>query len=154
MEKVNLHQQKLYALIVAAVALIAMFLPWTVQRIPGFEMFGQGIGGGSSSMNGFRSVGFLSFLGIIGVVVASLMGDKTKEYDSNSKMIAMASFGAIAAGALIYFLLVSSKNKAYGASAGIGVWIALIVGLAGLAWVAGLIKMQPKPPAPPAPPKS
>ena len=147
MEKVNLHQQKLYALIVAVLALIAMFLPWTAQKNP-LAYFG---GGGSLNLNGFRSVGFLSFLGIIGVVIASLMGDKTKGYDAQSKMIAMGSFGAIAAGALIYFLLVATRNKAYGASGGIGIWIALIAGLAGLAWVSGMIKMQPKAPTPPPP---
>ena len=153
MENLNLHKQKLFALAIAVLALIAMFLPWTVQKIPFMDFFGQG-GGGSTSMNGFRSVGFLSFLGIIGVIIASLMGDKTKEYDKNTKMIALASFGAIAAGALIYFLLVSSKSKGYGASAGFGVWIALAAGLAGLGWVSGLVKMPDnKPPAPPAPPK-
>ena len=148
MEKVNLHQQKLYALIVAVLALIAIFLPWTVQKFGG-DFFGMGR---SITMNGFRSTGFLTFLGIIGVIIASLMGDKTKEYDSNSKMIAMGSFGAIAAGALIYFLLVMGKSKAYGASAGIGVWISIVAGLVGLLWVSGLIKMKPTTPAPPAPP--
>ncbi len=158
MENVNLHKQKMIALAIAALALIAMFLPWTVQKNPLAGFFG---GGGSINMNGFRSVGFISFLGVIGVVIASLIGDKTKEYDDNSKKIAMASFGGIVLGALIYFILVTTKSKAYGASGGIGIWIALIAGAAGLAWVMGMIKLPannppapPNSPSPPTPPQS
>ena len=161
MQQVNLHKQRLIALIIAAVALISIFLPWTVQKVAQqfLDFFNQGGGGGGrSTMNGFRNTGLLSFLGIAGVAVASLMGDKMKEYDKNTKMIAMVSFGVISLGALIYLLQLSSRtNKALGASAGIGLWIALIVGLAGVAWVSGILNQmtQSKPSAgttPPAPP--
>ncbi len=138
MENLNLHKQKLYALIVAAAALISLILPWATWNLGGY-----GMGGGSQ--NGFKSWGILSLLGVVGVVVASLMGDKTKEYDKNFKMIAMASFGAVALGALLYMLRISSAGKGL-LKSGFGLWLCIALGLAGLAWVAGLIKMQEKKP--------
>ena len=149
MEKINLHKQKLYALIVAGLALIAIFLPWATANLGG--IYGM-YGGGHYSNNGFRSWGILSLLGIAGVLIASLMGDKTKEYDQTFKMVAMASFGAIAVGAIVYFIRLSSVGHGV-YKTGFGVWIAIVAGLAGLAWVAGLVKMpENKPPA--APPKA
>src|ERR1700738_1281698 len=93
MENLNLHKQKLYALIVAAVGLIAMLLPWQTYTLAiqfGGMNFG---GGGKGSINGFNGWGWISLLGILAVVVASLIGDKTKTYDDNSKKIALAGFG-------------------------------------------------------------
>src|SRR5262245_23357538 len=85
----GMHKQKLYALIAAGAGFVSLLLPW--RTIP---IFG-------SVSNGFNGVGILALLGVIGVIVASFMGDKTKEYDENSKKIAMGSFGAIALGALL-----------------------------------------------------
>jgi hypothetical protein len=77
------------------------------------------------------------------------MGDKTKEFDANTKKIAMAGFGAIALGALLFFLRINSIGGGYGSvSTGLGLWLCLAAGLAGLAWVFGLIKIadNKKPP--------
>ncbi len=149
MENLNVHKQKLYALIVAALAFIALILPWqTVSFALG------GFGGGSRSVNGLRGWGFLSLLGIGAVVVASLLGDKTKEYDATFKKVAMGGFGAIAIGAIIYFIRIRSVGGAgyQGVSnkAGFGLWIDILAGIVGLLWVAGLVKMpENKPPTPP-----
>ena len=137
MEQLNFHKRKLYSLIVAGVALISLILPWISISFGGF---------GGSSVNGFRSWGLLSFLGIIGIAVTCLMGDKTKDFDDNFKKIAMASFGAIGLGALIFFLRLNSFGGLGVVSTGIGLWICLIAGVAGLAWVAGLIKTNTSPP--------
>ena len=140
MEQMNFHKQKLYSLIVAGIALIAMILPWV--------SFSFGVFGGGSA-NGFRSWGFLSLLGIAGVAVACLMGDKTKEFDEMYKKVVMGSFGAIAGGALIFFLRISSFGGGFGGvGSGFGLWLCLLAGLAGLGWILGLIKLpdNKKPP--------
>ncbi len=136
----GLHKQKLYSLIIGGVALIALILPWVSISLGGF-------GGGSA--NGLRSWGILSLLGIGGVAAACFMGDKTKEFDEMTKKIALGSFAAIAAGALIFFLRLSSYGGGFGGvKSGLGLWLCLIAGLAGLGWVMGLIKIpdSKKPP--------
>ena len=145
MEKINLHQQKLYALLEAGLALIALFLPWTVYKVGQVvDIYGMGgRGGGGGSNNGLRSWGFLVLLGIAGVVVASLLGDKTKEYDKNTKLIALGSFAAIALGAIMYFTRLNSVGGGFGQygiriSSGIGLWLAFGAGIIGLAWVSGI----------------
>jgi hypothetical protein len=155
MENVNLHKQKLYALALAALSLIAIILPWQTFTLAfnlgGFGGFG---GGGSGSVNGFRGWGWLSLIGVIAVVVASLMGDKTKTFDDTFKKVALAGFGAIALGAIIFMIRVMSVGgQGFKTSPGFGLFICLIAGVAGLAWVAGLIKLpENKPPASPTPP--
>mgnify|MGYP001198442372 FL=1 len=142
MEQLNFHKQKLYSLIVAGVALIAIILPWLTFSFGGF-------GGGSA--NGLRSWGLLSVLGVGGVAVACFMGDKTKEFDATFKKVAMGSFGAIALGALLFFIRIGSAGGGFGvAKSGLGLWLCLIAGLAGLGWVMGLIKLpdNKKPPTP------
>lgn len=129
----GMHKQKLYSLIVAGVALIAIILPWLTISFGGF-------GGGSA--NGFRSWGLLSVLGVGGVAVASFLGDKTKEFDETFKKVAMGSFAGIAAGALLFFLRISSIGGMGSAvKSGLGLWLCLLAGLAGLGWVLGLIKL-------------
>lgn len=140
MEQMNFHKQKLYSLIVAGLALIAMILPWVSISLGAF---------GGGSVNGFRGWGILSLLGIAGVAVACLMGDKTKEFDEMYKKVAMGSFGAIAGGALIFFLRINSFAGGFGGvGSGFGLWLCLLAGLAGLGWVLGLIKLpnNKKPP--------
>jgi len=162
MENVNLHKQKLYALIFAAVALIALILPW--MRVSyDFGGFGGGAAGGRS-VNGFRGWGYLSFIGIIGVVISALLEDKTKEFQGNFKMIAMAAFGLVAVGAIVFMLRVNAVGgggfQGVKSSPGFGLFIALAAGIAGIALVSGVIKMPDLPKstgggsAPPPPPQS
>lgn len=154
MQQINLHQRKLFALIEAALALVAMLLTWTNEK--------NYLNGQTASQNGFNSWGYLTLIGILGVIVVSiLMGDKTKEYDKNGKNIAMGSFGLIALGAIIYFIALNSAEKdvireqqqqlqqlgyqlqtgaeSYSASPGPGLWMALTAGIIGVAWVAGIL---------------
>jgi hypothetical protein len=139
MENLNLHKSKLYSLIIAGVALIALILPWVSIKFGGF-------GGGSA--NGLRSWGLVTLLGIGAVAAACFfLGDKTKEFDANTKKIAMAGFGGIAAGALLFFLRLNSYGGGFSSavSAGIGLWIALAAGVGGLLLTLGIIKIPSKP---------
>lgn len=163
MENLNLHKQKLYSLIAAAIALITLILPWqtysvTLGGFGGFDFGGGGGMGRSGSANGFRGWGWLSFLGIIGVVVASLMGDKTKPYDDTFKKVALGSFGVIALGAIIFMTrAISASRGTFKSSPGFGLFICIVVAAAGLALLMGLIKIpdgKSTPPPPPTPPKA
>lgn len=140
MEQMNFHKQKLYSLIIAGVALVAIILPWITVSLGGF---------GSSSANGFRGWGLLSVLGVGAVAAACFMGNKALAFDDTFKKVALGGFGAIAAGALLFFFRLNSVAGGFGGvSSGFGLWICLVAGLAGLGLVLGLIKIpdNKKPP--------
>ena len=122
----TLHKQKLYSLIAAGAGLISLLLPWRTFL-------------GITVANGFNGVGIIALLGVIGVVVACFfMGDKTQAFDDNSKKIAMGSFGAIALAAILTLV---TRYHGASTSAGVGVWLAIIVGVAGLGFLMGMIKI-------------
>jgi hypothetical protein len=160
MQQSGLHQRKLFAIIEAAFAFIALLLPWTRYKLQmaQFNMFGGGGGGSIDPDNGFRSWGWLVVIGVIGVLATSLLADKTKEYDKNMKLGAMASFGLIVLGAIIYVSRLSSvgtlqtpEGIPVTVSSGMGLWSALVAGLIGLAWVSGVLdQFATKKPAAPA----
>jgi len=136
-----MHQQKLIALIEAGFALIALFLTWLTATAEGF--------GTTRSTNGFSSWGLLSLMGIIGIVIACLLGDKTKPFDDQGKKIALASFGLIILGAIIYFIRIKTLGGATQAgyytinvktSAGPGLWMALVAGIVGVLFVSGAMQ--------------
>ena len=126
----NLHKQRLYSLIIAALALMTLFLPWITVGFLG-------------SLNGFRGWGILSLLGVLAAAASAFAGNKTMAYDDTMRKIAVGSFGAIALGALIFVL---TKNSNYGpfAGTGVGTWICLIVGLIGVILLLGLVKIPEK----------
>lgn len=138
MENLNFHKQKLYSLIAAGVALIALFLPWATVSFGGY---------GGGSVNGLHGEGFITLLGVGAVAAACFMGDKTKMFEGNFKNIALGGFGAIIAGALIAFLNVSGKGRGM-VKPGFGIYIAILVGVAGLLFLLGIIKVpdNKKPP--------
>jgi len=143
MEQMNFHKQKLYSLIAAGVALIALLLPWV-----SINVFGA-----SQSLNGFRSWGYLSFFGIIGVVFLSFSGNKAEKYTEENKRYVLIGFAAIAAGAILFFLRKDAIATGFDNAGilndiiktGIGLWICLVAALAGVALNYGLIKIEDKP---------
>ena len=148
----NLHPQKLYALVGGGLGLLGMILPWVSVSSP----FG-GMGGGGGG-NGFGGWGILSLIGVVGVAITSLMNDKSKPYDSNFKMGAIGSFAAIALGAFIVFMQLNGQgNGLLSVKPGIGIWITILAGVLGALFVAGIIKVPPPkgptPPPPPTPPQ-
>jgi hypothetical protein len=139
MEQINLHKQKLYSLIIAGIALIAMMLPWL-----SFSFLG-GLAGGNA--NGFRGWGILSLFGIFGVVAACFLGNKTEPFDETFKKVALASFAAMALGALLFFVRLNSSALGDVVNSGIGLWICLAAGVFGVIWVLGKVKLpDPKKP--------
>jgi hypothetical protein len=136
MEQMNFHKQKLYSLIAAGVALVALLLPWVSINFLG----------ASQSWNGLRGWGLLSLVGIGGVVALSFIGNKSDDYTAEYKKYVMIAFGAVAAGALLFFM---RKNSVAGGfdnlvKTGIGLWLCLVAGLAGVALNYGLIKIENK----------
>jgi peptidoglycan/LPS O-acetylase OafA/YrhL len=140
MEQINLHKQKLYALIVAGVGLIAVFLPWWKISYGGF---------GGFSINGMRDLGIITFLGFIGAgVVTFAMGDKTKPFEGQAKIIAAACFAGAGLFALIQFLRQTSFTS-------FGLYLAILAAIAGTVIVYFLKPEQlegKKPPTTPLPP--
>jgi len=139
----NFHKQKLYSLIAAGVALIALLLPWV-----SISVFGA-----SQSWNGFRSWGYLSFLGVVGVAVFSITGNKAENYTDEHRRYVLIAFAAIAVGAILFLIRKNSIVTGFEnggflndiVKTGIGLWICLLAGLGGAALNYGLIKIHEKP---------
>src|SRR5438093_4673700 len=132
MEQLNLHKQKLYALVVSGIAFISLFLPWLNFNFLGY----------SNSTNGFRGWGIASLLGIIGVFALTFLSNRTEEYTRDLRKYVGICFIAIALGALLFFI---RKNSMTGGNmfaesmvgAGIGLWICLIAGIGGVGLMFG-----------------
>ena len=136
MEQMNFHKQKLYSLIAAGIALVALLLPWVAIDFLG----------ASQSWNGLRGWGLLSLVGVLGVGALSFMGNKPDDYTREYKRYVMIAFGAIVVGAVLFFLRKSSVVGGFDdlVKTGLGLWICLVAGLAGLALNYGLIKIENK----------
>jgi hypothetical protein len=126
----GLNKQKLYCLIFAGVGLISLLLPWRTW-------------GGLTIKNGLSGMGLIALLGVIGVIVATFfMGDKSKPYEGQTKQIALGSFAAIAAGAVLT-LVTKLSVGGYSAktNAGLGVWLAIAAGALGILFLLGIVKV-------------
>ncbi len=121
----GLSKQKMYLLIFAALGLISLLLPWARVSAYGF----------SSSQNGLKGEGLIALLGIIGLCVAALMGDKTKALDTNMRYVALGSFGAIILATILVFLSIKSPVKP-----GLGLFLAIAVSVLGLLLLLGVVK--------------
>jgi hypothetical protein len=129
----NLHKQRLYLLILAGVALIALFLPWFTVSAGGF---------GGISKNGLNSWGLLVLIGVGVAAAACFMGNRALPLDDQGKKLALGGFGGIVGGAAIYLIRVMTVGTSYvKASPGLGLFLALIAGVVGLLWLLGVIKL-------------
>ncbi|MBK6938327.1 MAG: hypothetical protein IPH18_16810 [Chitinophagaceae bacterium] len=122
----GLNKQKLYALILAAVGVIACILPWWKISFGGF---------GGYSINGLHDLGWLSFIGFIGAgVLPFVVGDKAKEYEGQEKLYSLIAFAAGGGIALIQFLRQTKFTS-------IGIFLAIAVGVLGVLWIMGIVKL-------------
>jgi hypothetical protein len=137
MENLGFHKSKLYSLILAAVALISMILPWFSVKAAG------GFGGGYGiSKNGFGSWGLLVLAGIALVAAACFMGDKAKGFDDMGKKLALGGFGAMVGGSVIYLIRILTVGGGYvKMSPGIGLFLGLAAGAIGLLLLLGIVKV-------------
>ena len=122
-----MHKQRRFVLILAAIGLIAVFLPWVTVG---------GIFGDSLNANGFNGVGIVVFLALLAVAIIALMGDQKKAEERNMWMITLlAGFIALLFAVIKYSQI---SGSAFGiVSPGYGLWISLAASLAVLisAWL-------------------
>lgn len=115
-----MHKQRRFVLILAAVGIIAVFLPWVKVG---------GIFGDSLNANGFSGVGIIVFLCLVAVAVIALMGDQKKAEERTMWMITLlAGFIALLFG-IIKYSQISGTSLGI-VTAGYGLWIALAASLA------------------------
>jgi hypothetical protein len=115
-----MHKQRRFVLVLAAIGVIAVFLPWVKVG---------GIFGDSLNANGFSGVGIIVFLALVAVVVIALMGDQRKAEDRTMWMITLLA-GCIA---LLFGIIKYSQisgNSMGIVTAGYGLWISLAASLA------------------------
>lgn len=143
MENLNVHKQKLFAVIIAAIGIIACILPW--WSVGGGTAYGYRIP--SVNINGLHKLGIIAFIAFIAAgIVPFVMGDKTKPFEGQVKMITAGCFGAAA----LFILLTLLFNMKYLA---FGIFLAMVVAVIGALFVWGLVKM-PQTPSSPTPPKA
>src|ERR1041385_160037 len=131
MENVNLHKSKIFAIVIALVGIISHFLPWWHVSYNN-QFFNAG--GLSYSINGLHKLGIISFICFIAAgIVPVVMGDKTKPFEGQEKMITAICFGAAAFFAVLT-LVFNLKFLSF------GIFIAIIAGIAGAAVAWGLVK--------------
>jgi hypothetical protein len=136
----NLHMQRIVTLIIAAVILIFLFLPWLKKSAQGYQ---------TTTYMGFAIWGgIVCAVGVAGVIVTCLMGDRLQPFTKQTKVIAMVCFGIILLIAIIAAIASSGTEQAQNEyyqiveqkkSAGIGAWLTIVAGAAGLAWVSGIL---------------
>ncbi|MCX8020967.1 MAG: hypothetical protein N2747_10790 [Chitinophagaceae bacterium] len=125
----GLHKSKMYTLLLSALTLIGLILPWVTAKAFGFGY----------SYNGFHGWGYLALLGIAAAVYSCFAGNKTEPYDDMGKKIALGGFGGISLAALITLLRIITSGKGL-ISPGIGLFISLAGGVLGLLLLLGFVK--------------
>ncbi len=114
MEQMNFHRQKLYALVAGVVGIISCFLPWWT-----IGFFG--------STNGLHDLEIIVFLGFLGGLACCFLGDRSKPFYGQMKLIAAGCFAGAALFTLIQFIRVSAY-----VGTGLGVWLSFLAGVAGV----------------------
>ena len=135
-----LHMQRIVTLIIAALILIFLFLPWLKRSAQGYQ---------TTTYMGFTIWGgIVCAVGVAGVVVTTLLGDRLQPFTKQTKIIAMVCFGIIFLFAIIVAIASSGTEQAQDEyyqlvelkkSAGIGAWLTIVAAAAGLAWVSGIL---------------
>jgi hypothetical protein len=164
MENLGLHKQRLITIIIAALVLILLFLPWQKQSAQGFQ---------STNYMGYTIWGgIICAVAAAGAIVNSLLGNKLQPFSKQTRIIGIVCFAVVFLFSLIVAIASSGTQQAQTEmgyiveikkSAGIGAWLTMVIGLAGIAWTSGILNqlmtpqrpagsMPPPPPPPPPPP--
>ena len=122
MDFVTLNKQRKFTLIAAIVGIISVFLPW-------IAVSGLGV---SMSKNGLRSYGMMVFIGFIGAVILTIMGDQTKPLDKTMWFVELIA-GAVALIFTLLFMTNLSGDTFGAAGFGIGIWISVLAAIGVLA---------------------
>ena len=122
MDFATLNKQRKFTLIAAIVGVISIFLPW-------IAVSGLGI---SMSENGLRSYGMMVFIGFIGAVILTIMGDQTKPLDKTTWFVELIA-GAVALIFTLLFMTNLSGDTFGAAGFGIGIWISVLAAIGVLA---------------------
>ncbi len=122
MDFATLNKQRKFTLIAAIVGVISIFLPW-------IAVSGLGI---SMSENGLRSYGMMVFIGFIGAVILTIMGDQTKPLDKTMWFVELIA-GAVALIFTLLFMTNLSGDTFGAAGFGIGIWISVLAAIGVLA---------------------
>lgn len=130
MENLNFHKRKLYALILAAAALLGLILPW----------FSSGSGFWSYAINGFHSWGLLVLAGVLGIEATCLYGNTQSDFDESKRRFTLYCFVVITAGAVITFIRALTEGASLGIF-GIGFYLSLAAGVLGTLWILGRVKL-------------
>lgn len=113
MDALNFHKQKLLALIAGVVGLISCFLPWWQ-----LSFFG--------AVNGLHGIGIVVFLSYLGAVGCCFAEEKSKPFRGQLKLIAAGCFALAAV-----FTVVQFGRASPFLTTSIGLWLALLAGIAG-----------------------
>lgn len=115
-----MHKQRLFIAVAAALGVVSAFLPWATVSFFGMSATVSGTQGG----DGWISLAL--FATAAGMTIG--MGDRAQQLEAKAKK-SVAGIGA-ACIAFMAYELVSIMGAGIGASAGIGVWLSLVAGLA------------------------
>jgi hypothetical protein len=129
----GLHKQKMYSLILGAIGLVTLLLPWLSVKVFGMSRSWSGLSG--------KGWALLSLIGLIAVIATAFIGNKTAAYDETMKKVVLGGFGAMALGAVLFLLRKNSVTGGMpGVNTGIGLWLCLAVGVLGVLLNLGIVK--------------
>lgn len=109
MDYKGMHRQRRFLLIAAGLGVIATFLPWVKMDVGGF-LEGLGV---NNSVNGFRSIGLLAFIGFVVCGILAFYGAQDKPLDKVPWFVVLVA-GVIALSCISIFLVKASNYAELG----------------------------------------
>jgi hypothetical protein len=117
----TMSKQRKFVLILSAIGVISMFLPWVRVSVFGF----------SQSVNGIHGVGIVVFLCFVVAAITAYIGDQTKNLDKSTWLIVLVC-GALAT-IIVLWNIIDASSGIMGSFLGFGIY------LSGLAAIAVLL---------------
>ncbi|MBO9203752.1 MULTISPECIES: SHOCT domain-containing protein [Niastella] len=115
-----MHKQRRFILLLSAIGIISVFLPWvTIGGVFRHQL----------NANGFSGIGIVVFGALVAVLLITLMGDQKKAEGKTMWMITMVAASIALLFAIIRFGQIAGSGISI-VSAGYGLWITLAASLA------------------------